>query len=996
MRSTKIIVLLCVMALLLTMVGGLDTQAAKTDTVYVRKHISLVYDNSGSMSMDIGEDPNLKWSYASYAAQVFAGLLNESDSLSITFMNQTKSIKSLEVDLAADRQSQVDKLLDVTNYAKSGTPYQSVEDAKEVLVGKGLLSDAQIGNNQVSKSEQYWLVLTTDGNFNNMTAEETEAKLEEILKNYSNLQVVYFGIGTKGDQSDEAARDFRNSEKLKAYPNFSAVYAEKQEEIISTMQELANRISGRYSVSDGVVVNGNTVTLRISGETSPIRNVAMLAQNTDAKLLEAKTDEGRTLNIARHATIRYPQNDNYDCMPADTKGGYAALITSEEGKLAPGTVTLTFSEPVSKEDFSLMYEPAIYVDLTVQYQDSSGNWVDVPYGQKVHTGQTLRVGYVICEDGTDTPIDAAKLPGITTAQISCGDQTLSPNDTFSAPEGSNSIVATVSMMDGDYVISTVRNLQVISLSAYTYEISDSIEFYPQELENNTSLYLDFKVMYHGKPATADQLVDFQLDAGSLEGTLTTPETGVFRFTPKQAKCDTGDYAVELRFQGQSVASQTVRVKENVITCSATASDPIALFSNELAANTKALEFFVICSRNGEEIPLTEEMVKEFTIRAASADGTVLDGVTSYEENGIFRFVTDDNDAPAGDYAVTLYWKDQALAETGISVLQYNAQYTAEVFHIGENTVDRLNLEKNTNGLAFIIYADGEACTAVRLEAMLGQQISLEHTPVSSVMRLDVTVGAYEGKAAVIVVPTTTARTKFGAVLQKPGIAWGSMPAGELTVTLRVNAEKGTSVSAAMDVVNSFGEWLFWFLLLLIIVAAVVLIGWIILCNIRMHRICSGTFQYYRIDVVDYYVTVSYDPTYRHRWRPYFRLTWHPETVSFEGQTFVADKTSSSRMTVPMCQMDAEDPLLHSYYRQGGGSSARDLLRLLEEKGMNSFFKDDLEANLSTTPVFREDREPVDKYHYEKVDSGGYLMRRSQNVIEIWAYIQDAGNEKNNQ
>ena len=52
-------------------------QAAPADTVYVRKHVSLVYDNSGSMKQKQDNIKNLKWSYASYAAQIFAGLLNE-------------------------------------------------------------------------------------------------------------------------------------------------------------------------------------------------------------------------------------------------------------------------------------------------------------------------------------------------------------------------------------------------------------------------------------------------------------------------------------------------------------------------------------------------------------------------------------------------------------------------------------------------------------------------------------------------------------------------------------------------------------------------------------------------------------------------------------------------------------------------------------------------------------------------------------------------------
>lgn len=276
MQLKRFVVFLLLVALLLPMIPPV-TRTASSDTVCVRKHVSLVYDNSGSMSSDVDNGKNLKWTYASYATQIFAGLLNDTDSLTVTLMNSNKGTKTLEVDLTADRQKQVDKIRDITNYAKGLTPFASVTDAEKVLVQKGLLTDAQIGSNVINKSEQYWLVLTTDGLFENgnKSREETERDLEALLKKYSNLQLVYFGIGTEGNSAD-SAMDLRDSAKLNAYPNFTAVYAEKQEEIVTTMQTLANRISGRYSVTKGIQFNGTEVTLRVSGETSPIRNIAVL------------------------------------------------------------------------------------------------------------------------------------------------------------------------------------------------------------------------------------------------------------------------------------------------------------------------------------------------------------------------------------------------------------------------------------------------------------------------------------------------------------------------------------------------------------------------------------------------------------------------------------------------------------------------------------------------------------------------------------------------
>ena len=117
MKKLRIIALLCAL-ILLASVFAPAALAAQEDTVYVRKHVSMVYDNSGSMSMDIGEADNLKWCYGSYAAQVFTGLLNDMDTLSLTFMNsrsggvvQKSVTNTVRLDLTGDRAKQVQKVL---------------------------------------------------------------------------------------------------------------------------------------------------------------------------------------------------------------------------------------------------------------------------------------------------------------------------------------------------------------------------------------------------------------------------------------------------------------------------------------------------------------------------------------------------------------------------------------------------------------------------------------------------------------------------------------------------------------------------------------------------------------------------------------------------------------------------------------------------------------------------------------------------------------------
>ena len=74
----RIVALLLVTVLFLAVfVGGISAKAS-AESLYIRKIVSVVYDDSGSMFGD-------KWAYANYAMQTFCGMLNSEDQLYITY-----------------------------------------------------------------------------------------------------------------------------------------------------------------------------------------------------------------------------------------------------------------------------------------------------------------------------------------------------------------------------------------------------------------------------------------------------------------------------------------------------------------------------------------------------------------------------------------------------------------------------------------------------------------------------------------------------------------------------------------------------------------------------------------------------------------------------------------------------------------------------------------------------------------------------------------------
>ncbi len=664
MKIRRFLCLVCALALTAGLLCPLWTQADETDTVYVRKHISLVYDNSRSMIMD----SSLKWCYASYAAQVFTGLLNDTDSLSITFMNNSIA-NDLTLDLQADRQAQVNRVLDATDVAHGGTPFSSVQKALDKLESKGLLSDAALGDGEVDESQQYWLVLTTDGQFDSYEEADVVSSLSAILDDYSNLQVVYFGIGTQGSAS---ALDLRANSTLSAYANFTAYYVADQDQIVSTMQEMSNRISGRYDVKEDIAVSGSTVTLSISGESSPIRNIAVLAQQTNARLISAVAEDGTQLEISRAASIAYPHNSgsSYTNVPAGTLGGYTAMITSPTGKIPEGNVTLTFDQAVNETGLSLMYEPAIYVRLTVQKQVGS-QWVDVPMGERVSTGDTLRLQYAVCEDGSNKELDASRLPGRSEARFTCGDRQIQAGEAFTIPAGNTTVSATVSLMDGAYQVSTSRTIRAVDVSEYRVTVSDALTILDTDLAENTGKHLDFTVKLGSEALTEQELSAFRLDTGTLQGEVSRSGSGTLRFAPRQTGCAPGDYTVTLYFGDTVMASQTVTVITT--SYSATASGSLSLLTEELAENRETVDFAVTVHQGADSRPLTREEADSGDFRLDTGD---LEGSLSFE-NGSFRFLPNDPATPAGDYGLTLYHRDTVLATATVTVLPVTYSATAD-------------------------------------------------------------------------------------------------------------------------------------------------------------------------------------------------------------------------------------------------------------------------------------------------------------------------------
>lgn len=1014
MELKRITALLCVLVLLLCLAAP-AADAAEGDTVYVRKHVSLLYDNSGSMKMKLTGAKNLKWAYGSYAAQMFAGLLNDSDTLSVTFMNSkdaggeilSSQTRSIALSMTGDRQTQVSRLLEETGWATGNTPVTSIHDALNVLIEQGLKSDGELSGAEVSDAEQYWLVLTTDGVFDsseagqegyyNFSADEIVAVIEEILDDYSSLQVVYFALGAKNDTSKYKSIDFGKYSRLTAYPNFTSFYAEDQDEIVSTMQDLSNRISGRYAVSEGVAASGSTVTMTISGESSPVRNIAVLAQNTNARLVSAKMADGTVLDIARSAKVEYPSNPEYDQMDPGTLGGYSAVVSCGEGKIPAGEVVLTFDGDISGSDLSLMYEPAIYVALNLQRQNG-GQWENVPYGSKLVEGDTLRVSYTICEDGSDAPIDPARLPGKTEAKLSCDGETMKLEEPFTVKAGSSVLSATVSMMDGAYCVTTSRTIKGEKFSDFQVSSSGPLTMRLNALKENKDLYVDFSVTMAGIPATREQLEAFTLDRGGLEGFVEFPGEGVIRFTPCDPNGKSGSYTLTLSWDGKTKATETVTVEPNPTTYSAEAGDAFAIYDKDVPDNSEGVRFFVTAHKDEGDFPVNVEESFNFSVKAEDSQGNSLGGTLKFVTDGQIAFVPGGSGAQVGDYTVTLYFGDEILAAGQVSVLRYNAQYSVEAILPEDPAVRRFDLLHNETAVDFAVYADGVPCTAEQLEAMLGGVIRTEMDRENRLIRLDASVVQRDGISVVRARPASTTDSGFVAFFQKAFIdlGWfGGVPKGDLTITLTVDAEKGDSASGTLQLVSTAFEDMFFMILLAAIVVLTVLVSLFIYSNLRMSRIKPGRMYYYEIAPDGsgfYYVRSRYSKKIYTGLQPRLRPT--PQRMLFKGLRFAADKNDKpagkwGKKRIPAALLKGKHSYMLSFFAVDQSADADALLR--ELKGTASdpeIMSENFIGNIDATQLAGdEDEHNGESYTapYRMKESGFLRQNCEGGTIKIWLY-----------
>lgn len=367
---------------------------AAAESLYIRKIVSIVYDDSGSMTV------GGKWAYANYAMQSFCGMLNSEDQLFITYMSSAEndSYAPEEIDLSsANIQNSVDKIREHTDSGM--TPYSAVRIAFEKLKK---VSDS-------NPNTQYWLVIITDGDFNVFDPEDSYAysnydktflnnKISDYITtempNGTFPQVTFFGIGDVVSPDEDPAKGVFTYE------------ASDAKGIISSMSEMADRISGRTRLQKKDIKKINDNTIRVTSAI-PLLNIAVFSQGSSAELTGASYANEGSIPISRQVKLSYPGYNNLE--------GGAYLIGDSQKVIVSGDYDIVFNNKIDLDDVVILFEPALELRVTVTL---NGNEItDFKELNNAVEKDKVSITSKIYEMGTDKQIDSSLLPPKTKFEV---------------------------------------------------------------------------------------------------------------------------------------------------------------------------------------------------------------------------------------------------------------------------------------------------------------------------------------------------------------------------------------------------------------------------------------------------------------------------------------------------------------------------------------------------------------------------------------------------
>lgn len=812
----------------------IHTDEIKDDTaqINVSKVIGVVYDNSGSMDGD-------RQRYAEYAMKSLIAMMNPTDEMYITPMNaldsDDKYNRPFAVDLTGtDRQAQLDKLFSSSRRwytAAKGTPFSAVRDTVALLQEKQRQSDA------VNEEKEYWLVILTDGYFDDVGYNDLGMEIRKFFDPscMHDLHIVYFGMGVPAEgalsASERAVR--RAMEAMKALKaelpssgltNYE-IPATDPSALPAVMQQIANQLTGRFFVNDGVTLgaDGKTVSVKIGGEgfDYAVRRLSVLLQDSANRITSAvftAEEGGSSMDLqVRRPCVVSPHKD----IASAIKGLYSAVVETESGGIKNGTLTLSFTSAVKLADLTVLAEPALQLNMRVEYPDEDGGWTDKSETGKApsallsmsEAGTKVRVSYSLCEEGDG----GRKLTKEQIAELKNADVVFSytygtetkqfRND---VPDAACSFITPCG--DGIFEVELKQGANTFSYvikneNGSTYELKSSLSAVVGNEQDINGLHIEgnyrlsksgetdvanvtFRIKDDGKYLTKadlenDYILSFSMltpkgENGNLSFTVDAQGQIAYEVPYTKQGYGTWDLTLKARSKDGRYTENTVGVPYYPSAIALTAETPVVT-EKPYGLRTAAESFVFSCVAGSELIPLTGSGLditvtvddKKLAARYYATDGNKLTVTPTAEALEAIGVPVEEG--KAASYAVSATVSVRFAGSGSSSPVSGSASATLQiepsVYAItsetsGGNRIDRFHLNESATEVRFRVTRDGTMMTAAELqEALDAGWLKPDTTFPGFLSPLQMTASAEEDAAGgMIVCRFGTGNTFFDYVL----------------------------------------------------------------------------------------------------------------------------------------------------------------------------------------------------------------------------------------
>ena len=355
----------------------------------ISREINIVYDDSSSMIKDDNNQYVDYWAKAKYSLQLLTASTSVNDTINIYPMSQYSNQLTKDIQSIDDYESEIGPKLslnaNMTIEDRVKAVNNMVTDALNtpfMAVGKAFLDLTK------SSADEKWLVILTDGKFDQISSEaDLNQKLMDF-KDYDNdVKIMYLGMNSSAFKVAE-------DEDLGIYSQ----YVDDSNELLSSFANISYRIFNRNQLD---ISQGHRMEFDV-----PMKKIVVFAQGEGASLGSLIANDGSELKPSSQVIIPVNQLSALN-FQADQRvisdSSLTGALAEYDYNISEGNYRVEVENSDSVEVF---YYPN--VGLKVNLLDSSNNNV---YGQEAINSGSYTVEYKFINKVTNEEINDTKLLG---------------------------------------------------------------------------------------------------------------------------------------------------------------------------------------------------------------------------------------------------------------------------------------------------------------------------------------------------------------------------------------------------------------------------------------------------------------------------------------------------------------------------------------------------------------------------------------------------------